>query len=306
MEPFVHLREYPFVICKSCQFACVANEVYSHLRKHHPGIQIDKRRKIVAAVAAIPGIIHRQAELQEFQLPESVAEPVLFIWPPKEDGMRCKACRCIYRQPWRMLEHGRKAHGWENDWKKGGDVVRKAKERREVPWMKDVRCQRFFPSRAASGYFEVIWVGEASEGSSGQQPGAAEDMAKRIRQMHRSQEEKLEKKRQARIRVADEKKEPNPWLERTGWARHLEGLNPEKLRDAAGPITDEETVLQGMVGLAALFEIQSKEVRVKPNRPFDNRLEDDTWERYKDVWRKLLCILQRTQTWDDIDSRRTG
>jgi hypothetical protein len=79
MEPFIHLSEYPFVICKSCQFACVANEVYAHIKNHHPAIQINRRREIVRAVAAIPGIICNQEELQNFPLPKPAAEPVPFI-----------------------------------------------------------------------------------------------------------------------------------------------------------------------------------------------------------------------------------
>lgn len=51
----------------------------------------------------------------------------------------------------------------------------------------------------------------------------------------------------------------------------------------------------------ALFEIQRKEVHVKPSRPFDSRLEDDTWTRYKDVMKQLMRIWQRTQTLDDDD-----
>ncbi|KAK3896362.1 hypothetical protein C8A05DRAFT_40130, partial [Staphylotrichum tortipilum] len=31
------------------------------------------------------------------------------------------------------------------------------------------------------------------------------------------------------------------------------------------------------------------------------RMEDDTWAKYKEVYRKLLCFLQRTQDWDDND-----
>lgn len=41
-----------------------------------------------------------------------------------------------------------------------------------------------------------------------------------------------------RIRVANSKKELNPWLERIGWAAHLRGLSPDGLREAAGPIGD--------------------------------------------------------------------
>lgn len=228
------------------------------------------------AVAAIPGIIYSQAELREFKLLNPATKAVAFIKAPMEDGIKCMKCKQhpkIYRQVGRMQWHLQEAHGWKSDWKKGGDVVRKAEEPCDVPWMTGVRCQRFFPSRAASGWFEVRRASEPTDGWSGQ-PGVVEDIAKRIEQMHQAQEEKFRKKTQARIRVANEKKEPNPWIERTGWARHLEGLSLEKLREAAGPIIEGEAELQRMwdvldrvmdaaratataqrVGLAALFKI---------------------------------------------------
>jgi hypothetical protein len=40
---------------------------------------------------------------------------------------------------------------------------------------------------------------------------------------------------------------------------------------------------------------------VKAKKPFDSRVEDDTWERYKEVCRKLFCFIQRTQDWSDAE-----
>lgn len=37
------------------------------------------------------------------------------------------------------------------------------------------------------------------------------------------------------------------------------------------------------VGYAVLFEVQRKDVHIKPTRPFDNRMEEGTWARYQDV-----------------------
>ncbi|KAF5528621.1 hypothetical protein CGCA056_v002016 [Colletotrichum aenigma] len=51
--------------------------------------------------------------------------------------------------------------------------------------------------------------------------------------------------------------------------------------------------------LAVLFEAQRIEAHVKPRRLFDNRIEDDTWARYKGVWLSLLCVWFRTQEIDD-------
>lgn len=186
-------------------------------------------------------------------------------------------------------------------------MASRAKQERIVPWRIGVHCQRFFRSRVASGWFEV----GRDSGPSGGQVGnsrVTEDLAEKIARIHQAQANRFEAGKKGTIQVANDKTEPNGWVRRVGWDDHLSGLDPDRLRNAAGPIQGDEAVLQGMcdsldrvldqawattvpmtVGMPALFEVERKEVDVKPNRPFDSRLEDDTWARYKDVWRKMMC-----------------
>ncbi|KAF6815375.1 hypothetical protein CMUS01_12464 [Colletotrichum musicola] len=62
-----------------------------------------------------------------------------------------------------------------------------------------------------------------------------------------------------------------------------------------------------VVGHAVLFEVQRKEADVKPARPFDSRLEDDIWARYKELWDKFeqaaedLRILQAEREHAGLD-----
>ncbi|KJZ69024.1 hypothetical protein HIM_11583 [Hirsutella minnesotensis 3608] len=313
MDPFVYLPQFPFVICKSCQFACVGREVNRHLRERHPSVPASERSRIVQAVQAVPGVIQDQRGLREFQFPAPDIEAIPYIQPPKEDGLRCNQCGFVTRA-WRwMRDHCRNTHGWQNPWKRGGNVRLRAQEAREVPWTTGVRCQRFFPKRAASGWFEV---GRSQEGNAQETgiPLPAEDPVERVKRLHREQAARFRAKTAERVRVSDDKTEPHGWLRRTGWAMHLKELDVEVLRKAADPIREDEPVLQRMweifervldqarataepnkVGSAALFEVQRKEVQVKPRRPFDNRLEDDTWARYKEVWRKLMGIWWRME-----------
>jgi hypothetical protein len=67
MEPFVHMPEYPFVICKECQHACVAGEVTTHLRTNHGRMPAQKRNRIARSIGGIPSIAQRQEELRSFQ-----------------------------------------------------------------------------------------------------------------------------------------------------------------------------------------------------------------------------------------------
>ena len=54
-----------------------------------------------------------------------------------------------------------------------------------------------------------------------------------------------------------------------------------------------------VVGHAALFEVNRKEASAKATKPFDGRMEKDSWERYMEVFRKVLCCIWRTQKRDE-------
>ncbi|KAJ0127297.1 Af291909-2recq family helicase [Fusarium oxysporum f. sp. albedinis] len=81
--------------------------------------------------------------------------PIPFIAPPSDNGIACNACPYVIGTIQGIQKHHREEHGWVNDWKKGGDVAKRAKQERQVPWRTGVYCQRFFPGRAASRWFEV-------------------------------------------------------------------------------------------------------------------------------------------------------
>ncbi|KAK3304929.1 uncharacterized protein B0T15DRAFT_495343 [Chaetomium strumarium] len=205
-------------------------------------------------IAGIPDIAHDQEELRSFRFPPPTVAPIPFIAPPEADGVRCDRCGFVVRTVAGMRRHCRKEHGWVSSWAKGGDVAKRAKEERPVPWTTGVRCQRLFRSRAASGWFE----------------------------------------NRRRVEPGDEKTEPNAWLDTVGWAAHLAGLDRDRLRGSVAPIGEDEAVLRHMWesmervarraqaavlkrrGHAVLFVINKKDVHVKPTRPFDGRMEDDT------------------------------
>ena len=148
---------------------------------------------------------------------------------------------------------------------------------------------------------------------------AAEDpVEQRITQIHEAQARRFKERVKQTIKAGDDKAEPNPWLQRVGWAQHLQGLDKARLRETVGPVKEDEAVLQRMCeglervlnhaqaavagmprGHAVLFEVNRKSADIKPNKLFDSRMEDDSWARYKEVFRKLLCFVQRTQEWQD-------
>jgi len=308
MEPFVHLPTLRVVVCKLCQFAIVTDEAVAHLRVQHPEIAASKRKDIAAAVQRVPSIIRSQTDLVGYTFPGRQSPPIPYIKPPETDGLKCIQCPYISRRPRKIQEHCRQAHEWTNEWQKGGDVRKKARVEREVPWTTGVHCQRLFVSRNASGWFEVM-PPEAARTEA-----AAE--SQQMLDMYRQAEARLGAKR--RVIAGDETKEPNLWLKRVGWAAHLQGLDPEQCRALVADVGEGEAVLQLMcdefdrvmdrakatavpdaVGHAVLFEMNRKEVHIKAKRPFDSRMEEESWQRYKDVWSKILRFVVRAEELDD-------
>lgn len=155
MDPFHFLPHYRLVVCVECRFACIANEVATHLRKRHRNISSRERQQIVSIVGQIQNVIRERAELIALQYPPPTADPIPFIDPPKLDGLRCQLCPYIARQPQKIQAHCRNVHGWRNPRKRGRLAVTQSLQHFDVPWTTGVHCQRFFRSREASSWFEV-------------------------------------------------------------------------------------------------------------------------------------------------------
>jgi superfamily II DNA helicase RecQ len=186
-----------------------------------------------------------------------------------------------------------------------------------MPWRTNVRCQRFFRTRTASGWFEVERSVAAHQQAPQQQP-AVETPIQRMIRISEQQTQRFRQTQRTKIEVADSKLEPSQWLPRVGWAVHLQGLDRQKLLGSIAPIGDDEPVLriicqsvqrvackaQGQAmrnksGLVVLFELNRKEGERKKNKPFVSMMEPDTWARYIDVIQAIVCFAVRTQDWDD-------
>jgi RecQ family ATP-dependent DNA helicase len=165
-----------------------------------------------------------------------------------------------------------------------------------------------------SGWFEVDREEEPVE-------EAGQDMMSRVRKITEIGLERVQKKRRETIKAHDESKEPDLWLRRVKWIPHLQSYDPSKLLASIAPIdaakevtlqgiwesfqrvldTAQETVVSGVAGQAALFEVNRKDQGAKAKKPFDGVIEEGTKKKYKEVWRQILCYLFRTQDWDDED-----
>lgn len=311
MDPFVHLAEFFLVVCTRCQFACVADEVQSHLRDRHPEVSAERRARIAEAVVSIPNIIRSQEDLARLPYPTPTHAPIPYIKPPQTNGLGCKECSFVVRTKTRIKKHCREDHGWQNPNKRGRTRKPKDAKEPEGPWAEGIQCQQFFPSRGGRRWFEV----GRGVGHSG--PAPVETTAERIARIIIEQAAQIETWRR-RVEAEDGKGEPGGWLARTGWAAHLHMLDGARLRSTIDPIRDDEVVLRAMwarfqqtaerarrtairrrVGIATLFEINRTEADVKPKMPFDSRMEKDTWGRYCETMRKLISFAHRTRTQDE-------
>ena len=156
MDPFTILESYGLLLCTECQLACLAREAATHLRSKHRGLSAACRATIVRAVArASQGLYQSQADLADrFRLPTRPIPAIPQLEGPFRDGLKCNACSYIARQVFPIQRHCRTAHGWVNPRPHGGDSRPSASQSYDAPpWDAGVWCQRFFRSRAASGWF---------------------------------------------------------------------------------------------------------------------------------------------------------
>jgi len=55
------------------------------------------------------------------------------------------------------------------------------------------------------------------------------------------------------------------------------------------------------VGLAVLYEINCKDLFIKPYKPFNSIVEKSTWARYKDVFRQLLYFFTQVEDQEELE-----
>ncbi|WZH50246.1 uncharacterized protein QYS62_011490 [Fusarium acuminatum] len=152
--PFMLLSQYRILVCQKCQYACLAREVTTHLAKKHPRIDLWTRRRVVESIEVLPDVLRTRAELPQLQYPLPTNEPIPCLAPPKHDVLKCRHCGFNIRQVQAMQEHCTKLHEWVNPKSKGRPPI--GHEAAELlPWIEGVACQRFFPSREGSKWFEV-------------------------------------------------------------------------------------------------------------------------------------------------------
>jgi hypothetical protein len=132
----------------------LANEAATHLAKTHPRVEPGTRRRLVDDIKRIPDVLRRRVELPQLQYPPPSTEPFPCLAPPSYDILKCRRCSFCVRQVQVMQRHCAKIHDWINPRGKGRPSTGYPPAD-PLPWTEGVACQRFFPSREGSKWFQV-------------------------------------------------------------------------------------------------------------------------------------------------------
>ncbi|OAQ71908.1 hypothetical protein VFPPC_12026 [Pochonia chlamydosporia 170] len=250
MDPFVYLARYRVVVCEKCGFACVSDEVPTHLLSKHRDLPITKRRTIAEAIAKLPHVRRNQTDLVDFEFPPPTAGPIPQLSPPQTNGLKCRRCPYVVRHKKMMKKHCRECHKWQNMQGRGRprldrkDVtIGTSGLAPELPWRDNVHCQRFFLSRAASGWFEVerkAALGkskQAREGSTKQLPNPNQlppetrGHIQEVLERHEKYMGALNQPRHYAKALGEESlTATSPWLERTQWRTIYKNARRDILR----------------------------------------------------------------------------
>ncbi|KAI4192651.1 MAG: hypothetical protein LQ350_008599 [Teloschistes chrysophthalmus] len=177
------------------------------------------------------------------------------------------------------------------------------------PLWKKVACQRLFPSRHGSHYFEVLYPDGVQPTQPSRPIGPVWEQAQNI---YRERQE-AQKQQESHTIERTEKNEVNPWLERSGWHRYLKGLDPLKLMESVeDPDEETEPVLctiwkamdqmirhcqQTVIERVGLF-IRMEAVRTEKHQtryyPLQGNMNAQTFGRYSRPWKQLLMFFGRT------------
>ena len=320
IRPFVIDWQFRVVICTECRFACVTQEVATHLNHaDHIKRSLRQRQDIASAVQKLPTIFQTQSDLEgfPFPLPTVVAHSQLREY--KNDGLACKSCGYISRYLQQMQNHQRAEHGWINPRDRGRvNIATTLLYQQALPWRTNVACQRFFRSRAASNWFEVAPATKSTIITSGISVDALVESY-----INQAQKEDTDRYRlvDGSSRSLDDE---SVWVREMGWARHLNGIdtkaefalsalpksdsNRQKLVD--GPIKAMELRLSRLTaslereiarGCRRIDAVPNEVLRwlagIDPSKPagkpFCVKEELSTVQFYINCWKRYLCYTAR-------------
>lgn len=318
-EVFVHQPKYRLIVCKRCKYAVNPAQIRGHITANHSTVTKQERQQIIKFVAGLPQIAHTQDEVR---YPDIRSAAVAGL-PIYTDGMRCTAieegqpCHYVCRSSYGIATHCRTAYGWDNPRKRGRPTDDADKSRM---WVDKQACQQFFKTGTWQRYFPIQVVPEPSQAPT---VGAMEQANTWMEGLFEKFEEARKEDESERSRY-----EPNPWLEHTGWEKHIRGYKAWVVKQIQDDIADntsveitpeedeDEKVLKKacvgtmvlirrsfhtsrveIVGRHALQCVHRRENGAATNdRPFYGKQKVQTIRKYTAVFVKILRYIWRTES----------
>ncbi|KAJ9412682.1 hypothetical protein QL093DRAFT_1995809, partial [Fusarium oxysporum] len=154
--PFSYLNTYRVLVCQTCRYACVSDEVPTQLRSKRKDMTPAARCQVAEAVSENPGIIKNQSQLAaEFRFPQPTIPPISELDPPQPDGRACRQCRFVSWHDQQIQQHCATCQKWTNPQVRGRPRSNNAQAHLQKPWREDVMWERFFKGVLNSTYFNM-------------------------------------------------------------------------------------------------------------------------------------------------------
>lgn len=317
MDLFYYLADYQTWICVPCGMGVKPLHYLTHLTKwhaNHSELKGPKKAKLLL-VEELMRKNPTNPDLPGFQLPRpgQLALPHLPIhqgWSCLTCSYTCLSTRIMTRHQQDQHEEQRRCPGRQTKVEALVELNRKK-----------VSCQRLFVQGCHSQYFAVVSAAEVQreEDTLRQQAMAAKlPEAEYIRtQIDEALEQREKETRALEDTILDNAAptEVSPWLEMTRWPKYLHGhsfIEVARLANPANPAF-EPLLVEFSDSLDRIVEQAHTSIRddkvnvfdqarinsfIQRRRAFDRplmvKLRNATYQKYKQVFKRLICFAYRT------------
>ncbi|KAH5737485.1 hypothetical protein HBI18_067960 [Parastagonospora nodorum] len=314
---FEYLPPHCIAICKSHAQGIVQSQLAAHLNTKHPELVPNTRIAIIRAVQDEASLRQWAFDEGDVIYPSPATRPLPHL-PVYTDGLQCRECGRMYRHLKRMEAHCREDHAWKGR-PRGGRGPGAA-----VMWAVGVKCQKYHNTGHLGRLFEVDATVEA--GPAAGSPEADIRLAVRAALSQAVTDARARQRAQnAAIEADTDRYEFQAWLNRAGWARHLQGLQRDWLLEMIQKPTPKERALSivcwaakmvlwhaqqastsSVVGMPAMMYINRREFgNTSHEKPFNASQTGSTMLKYSDVWVQIIAYIWRTHALPVVRPRRS-
>ncbi|BCR92113.1 uncharacterized protein ACHE_80013A [Aspergillus chevalieri] len=317
MDLFLYNDTHRLWICGPCGFAVRPAHLAAHLANRHPKHPSAATPALRRAACALmlkrpcwdPA---REPDRPVPPPPAPGSPPVPGL--PVHPGYRCPHPDCAYIvcNPESLLRHRTRIHA---DRRPRGRQP-PASQVSPLPPYRTVSCQRFFPSGAGSGFFQVTPPAHTERARQAATMGEVEFIRRQVAGALAEDAAAAEAGAQ-QVPDPDAKAptEISPWLELTRWPEFLHGHAFTAVAPLAAPPdpTAEPLLTVFSASVERLIEAAYQSIKTRRINEFDQirinsflqrprvwdrpiliQLRPSTYRAYRQVWQRLICFAYRT------------